>query len=103
MQGAIYYVLQKQSANDLYFDVGHVNARHRGPIFATRFDVVEVVVDKDITLVSQVRRVSKFSVQNSSEFCQTSLNVHSDISQALEHVASVWRHQIYEELAVLDT
>jgi hypothetical protein len=31
------------------------------------------------------------------------LNVHSDISQALEHVASIWRHQIHEEFAVLDT
>ena len=62
MQGAIYYVLQKQSANDLYFDVGHVNDRHWGSIFATRFDVVKIVVDKDITLVSQLRRVSKLSV-----------------------------------------
>lgn len=92
-----------QSSNDLYFHVGHKHALHSGLIFAAGFNVVEIVVDKDITLVSQILHVSKLGVQNSSKFFQTSLNVNFDLSQTLEQVATVRFDEVYIELSMLTT
>ena len=92
-----------QSSNDLYFHVGHEHTLHRGLIFAAWFNVVEIVVDEDITIVSQILHASKLSVQNFSKFFQTSLNINFDFTQALEQVATVWFDEVYVELSLLNT
>ena len=98
--GAVFELYPKQqSSDDFYFHVGHEHALNRCLLFATCFDVVEIVVHKNIALVSQILRVSKLRVQNSSEFSQASLNVNSDFSQAFKHVATVWLDEVYEKLS----
>lgn len=98
--GAMFELYQmQQSSDNFYFHVGHEHALNRGLLFATCFDIVEIVVHKYISLVSQILRVSKLCVQNTSEFPQASLNVNSDFSKAFKHVATVWFDEVHGKLS----
>lgn len=70
-------------------------------IFASRVNIIEITVNKNVSLAPQIRCVAQLSVQNSSQLCQIFLNVDRDCSDAIKHVSTCCGHQIHIEGAAL--
>lgn len=87
--------------NDFDFHVGRVDALDSSLPFAIWFNVVKIVVDEDITFVSQFVFPSKLSVQHCTKFFQICLNVDLDVSESLEHITTGWGDQVDVKLTIL--